>query len=139
MGRRYDSAVPPLQTEAAPRSVCAHCAAPPPPPNRAVAVVGGVLRALAVVVVGVALVRSQRWHSGSAPKTTVPETRSTKPPSTVPSLEAAAVYLKVADPMYANRRGFMLWLGGDARSTPQYQVNERVNQYVAGAQAELDQ
>jgi hypothetical protein len=178
--RRYDPAVQPLQTEAAPRSVCARCRGPLPRPNgsatyvygvgavgyqscpacgakwrylwhdqraprimptgrgRQVAVVGGVVLAVVVVVAGVALARSQRWSSGASAKTT-DTTPSSTPASTVSKAEASSEYVKIADPMYRNRKAFMTWLRTTASSAPQYQVNDTVTSYMTRAQAELDQ
>jgi len=175
--------VQPLQTEAAPRSVCAHCGETLAPPNgtatyvygvgavgyqscaacgakwrylwqddaapRAVktarrrsplpAVLGGMVLVALVAAAVIALASSQRWTSGASPTPTASTTPSSRPTATVSRATAGGTYRKIADGMDASRTSFMTWLRTTASSSPQYQVDDRVNAYVKGAQGELDQ
>jgi hypothetical protein len=102
--------------------------------GRLFALLGALVVAM-VVVVGVgAMGRSQRWNSASRPSTSV---LRTTPPQTV-SKDAVNAYRVIADPMYRNRKGFMGWVNTTAASTPQYQVDATVTEYLTAARGEPD-
>jgi len=104
------------------------------PRGRLFAVLGALLLAM-VAVVGIgALGRSQRWNSASPPSASAPRTTS---PQTVSRL-ARTAYSNIADPMSANRKSFMDWVHTTAPSTPQYQVDTVVTNYVTAARGEPD-
>jgi hypothetical protein len=96
-----------------------------------------------VVVGGFAFARSQRWNrtdADAAPTTSsVP---ATGPPSSVgPARLRAAMgeYLALAVSMRSARNEYLDWLRESASATPQYEVNQRTEAYVDGANSAIEQ
>jgi hypothetical protein len=112
--------------------------------RRLFVVLGAVVLVALVVVGGAALARSKPWsnnHSSarSTTATTTPARPSTTPVTAAPpDAVTAAVYKNLVDPMNFSRAGFLAWVVGQAPATPQYVVNQKVTDYIASANAQLD-
>jgi hypothetical protein len=107
--------------------------------RRLVVVLGGVALVAFLVVGAVALARSQRWSGDDENTPTGSSTPVTSPPSSGPPGDpgVAFVYNGIAQPMATERHAYVEWLVESATATPQFQVNERTDEYVERARAEI--
>jgi hypothetical protein len=95
-----------------------------------------------LVVGGFALARSQRWNrtdTGATPtaSSSVPVTSPRSSDATVALGDVMRDYALIAIPMSGERAAYMSWLVDSATATPQYEVNQRTQTYVDGANAAI--
>src|SRR5436853_2479459 len=86
------------------------------------------------------MARAQRWNPGThtAPPAATHESTPAKSATQTVSKAVVTSYDTLAGGMYENRRDFMEWVHKSASSTPDYLVDDRVNEYLGGARGEID-